>query len=109
MRVEVEARAVVANGVPADGGRGVFELLRDVFDHPLAVHAQEGAAHLRPQRRAEQSSDKFDVYYIFCVGVAAIDCFHACADCRISYQFRVDRVRPHHLTADPHQAADAHG
>lgn len=32
VRVEVEAGAVVADGVSADGGWGVFELLRDVFD-----------------------------------------------------------------------------
>lgn len=44
--VKVEARAVVAGRVPADGWRGVFELLRDIFDDCLAVHAQEGAAHL---------------------------------------------------------------
>lgn len=44
--VEVEAGAVVADRVPADGWGRVFELLRDVFDHGLAVHAKEGAAHL---------------------------------------------------------------
>lgn len=48
VRVEVEAGAVVAHGVPADGWRAVFELLGDVFDHRLAVHALKGAAHLRP-------------------------------------------------------------
>lgn len=46
VRVEVEAGAVVAHRVSADGWRGVFELLGDVFDHCLAVHAQEGATHL---------------------------------------------------------------
>lgn len=61
------------------------------------------------KRRAEQSSDKFAFTTFLHISVAAIDCFHACAACRMSYQFRVDRVRPHHLTADPHQAADAHG
>lgn len=49
VRVQVEAGAVVADGVPADGRRGVFELLRDVFDQRLAVHAQEGTAHLQTQ------------------------------------------------------------
>lgn len=29
--------------------------------------------------------------------------------CRTSYQFGVDWVCPHHLTADLHQGADAHG
>ena len=48
--VQVEAGAVVADRVPTDGWWGVFELLRDIFDHSLAVHAQEGAAHLRLQR-----------------------------------------------------------
>lgn len=46
--VEVEAGAVVAGGVSADGWWGVFELLRDVFDHRLAVHALEGGTHLQP-------------------------------------------------------------
>lgn len=45
--VQVEAGAVVADGIPADGRRGVFELLRDVFDQRLAVHALEGPAHLQ--------------------------------------------------------------
>lgn len=48
VRVEVEAGAVVADWIPADSWRGVFELLRDIFDHCLAVHAQEGTAHLKP-------------------------------------------------------------
>lgn len=61
----MEARAVVADGVPADGGRGVFELLRDVFDHPLAVHAQEGAAHLRPQKEGGTIVRQVRVHYIF--------------------------------------------
>lgn len=47
VRVEVEARAVAAGWVSADGGRRVLELLRDVFDHRLTVHAQEGAADLK--------------------------------------------------------------
>lgn len=45
--VEVEAGAVVADGVSADGWWGVFELLGDVFDHCLAVHAEESTAHLK--------------------------------------------------------------
>lgn len=49
MCVEVEAGAVVADRVSADGWWGVFELLGDIFDHCLAVHAQERAAHLKPQ------------------------------------------------------------
>ena len=79
VRVEVEARAVVADGVPADGGRRVFELLGDVFDQPLAVHAQEGSAHLRPQRRAEQSSDKFRHCCFYQSGSHRTGYFHACA------------------------------
>ena len=47
VRVQEEAGAVVAHGVPADGRLRVLELLRDVFDHRLAVHALEGAAHLQ--------------------------------------------------------------
>lgn len=57
VRVEVEAGAVVAHGVPADGRRRVFELLRDIFDHCLAVHAQEGTAHLH-QRKQDGFNDK---------------------------------------------------
>ena len=48
--VEVETRAVVADGVPADGVWGVLELLGYVFDHPLAVHAHEAPAHLHRQQ-----------------------------------------------------------
>ena len=40
--VEVKAGAVVA-----DGWWAVFELLRHIFDDPLAVHAQETPAHLQ--------------------------------------------------------------
>lgn len=45
--VQVETGAVVADGIPADGRWGVFELLRDVFDQRLAVHALEGPTHLQ--------------------------------------------------------------
>lgn len=89
MCVEVEAGAVVADGVSADGRWRVFKLLGDVFDHGLAVHAQEGAAHL------EAHGSHYD---ILLKGV--------CASRRSrdkSYQFRVNWVRPHHLTTDPHQ------
>lgn len=48
--VQVEAGAVVADRVSADGWWGVLELLWDVFDQGLAVHAQEGAARLRAPR-----------------------------------------------------------
>lgn len=48
--VQVEASAVIADRVPADGRRRVFELLGDVFDHRLAVHALEGRTHLQAQR-----------------------------------------------------------
>lgn len=47
----MEAGAVAADGVAADGGRGVLELLRDVFDQRLAVQALEGPADLRWQRQ----------------------------------------------------------
>lgn len=55
VRVQVEAGTVVADRVPADGRRRVFELLRDVFDHCLAVHALEGPTHLQTQRRCSNS------------------------------------------------------
>lgn len=45
----MEAGAVAAYGVSADGRRGVLELLRDVFDQRLAVHTLKSPADLRPQ------------------------------------------------------------
>lgn len=54
--VEVEAGAVVAHRVPADGGRRVLELLGDIFDQRLAVHALEGAAHLQSSTALEYGS-----------------------------------------------------
>lgn len=51
----------------------------------------------------------FDIAAFIRVAATAPVIFTHVPECRISYQFRVDRVRPHHLTADPHQAADAHG
>lgn len=46
--VKMEAGAIVAHRVSADGWWGVLKLLGDIFDHCLAVHAQEGAADLKP-------------------------------------------------------------
>lgn len=46
--VEVEAGAVVADRVSADGWWGVFELLWDVFDQRLTVHTLEGGTDLQP-------------------------------------------------------------
>lgn len=46
----MEAGAVVADGVSADGRRGVLELLRDIFDQRLAVHALKSPADLTPGR-----------------------------------------------------------
>lgn len=46
----MEAGAVAADWVAADGRRGVLELLRDVFDQRLAVQALKGPADLRAQR-----------------------------------------------------------
>lgn len=60
--VEVEAGAVVADGVPADGRWGVFELLGDVFDQCLAVHAQEGATHLESYYKDNVITDKLNIF-----------------------------------------------
>lgn len=54
--VEVEASAVAADGVPADGGRGVLELLGHVRTHPLAVQTQERPAHLKETERRGSDS-----------------------------------------------------
>lgn len=62
--VEVEAGAVVADGVPADGWWRVLELLRDVFDQRLAVHAQEGTAHLQTP-----NTESLDLRVPTCEGV----------------------------------------
>lgn len=111
MCVQVEAGAVVADRIPADGRWGVFELLRDVFDQRLAVHALEGPTHLKKPNNVvltfilpanTQSRDRKVTLLLkqiishCCVRVA-------------SHQFRVHWVRSDHLTTDPHQGADAHG
>lgn len=102
VRVEVEAAAVVAHRVSTDGGRRVFELLGDIFDDRLAVHAQEGATHLQKN----QQKDNVIEEQPNCNHVALLLLFGAWWR---SYQFRVDWVCPHHLPTDPHQGADAHG
>lgn len=45
----MEAGAVAADRVAADGWRGVLELLRDVFDQRLAVQTLKGPTDLRAQ------------------------------------------------------------
>lgn len=94
--VQVEAGAVVADRVPADGRRGVLELLRDVFDQRLAVHTLKGPADLRPQRRPLHPT-------------APSYCRAYASQRWKSYQFGVHRMCSHHLTADFHQRANAHG
>lgn len=119
MRVEVEAGAVVADGVSADGWWGVFELLRDIFDQCLAVHAQEGATHLQSDYKDNDITDTLNITIYapqLSFGFLSAEHFwmlphttNYCSACVDSYQFRVYWVCPHHLTTDPHQGADAHG
>lgn len=90
----MEAGAVAADGVSTDGGRGVLELLWDVFDQRLAVHALKGPADLRPQ--ASSTRFKQPRAIVVCV-------------CGEPYQFRVHGVRSHYLTADFYKRADPHG
>lgn len=92
----MEAGAVAADGVAADGGRGVLELLRDVFDQRLAVQTLEGPADLRRQRRHGRSTNTSKL-------------LRRTSQVWKSYQFGVNGMRSHHLTADFHQRADAHG
>lgn len=101
----MEAGAVVADRVSADGWRGVFKLLRDVFDHCLAVQAQEGATHLKTQGRQHEQA----FILLLPSPLMSSHCELLLCAWGKSYQLRVNWMRPHHLPTNPNKCADPHG